>query len=461
MENPLHSLAQDLEPAFDPSAIPWVRLGRTWEYHDSVTTDHPCRASRFQSRLTGDILATMRPLVFRDTGHLLLRAYTVVKTTGLKSAISIARFGKRFLLKSLTKSESPGHVAPWAISVSEPATDSYHKFHSELVVEVPNYNFFLCLTSPGQVPGRYQIASVCHLTLATDLDLQPLTSMKGREDQPHEDYMLLLRLVMFEPHELIFLQSLATILTNGPHTFLGPQATSCAQPSTIDMMQYSRWVECLKADPKSSLGPTSEGSISVFDSALKAVSRHLDAWSDSEIWDSIAQVLEHVQWSDYADRIKQLKREILFEIAAPIVNTPQAFHSALLDVNFGSYVEIWTALHSRVGQSLRELLHDLIVDVEQLGQTGLSGSAVYLGTFKLSETAEQLYQALGVVGSPGPEEIRVKQEDIFREWTGFCSHLRHMQWSRMEHVAIRDMFIQRQVLRRLYTRCELREFLIC
>lgn len=434
-----------------------------------LSPDHLCRVSGSQPNTVGDLLQILRPRVFQGTGALVLRAYPVVR---LDRGVLSSAFDEHwnpsgtslngqalFCLKPCTRSAFARQYS-WTIhghkSDQSGQLDDYHlrPLCEDWIVEVPNCDTFLHLQPRWQASEVYRVASVCYLSFTSDIETDPLTLLQCRGNRAFEDHTLLLRLVVFELHHLDTLESLEK-LTDGHDSFLRPRENSCIQLPAATITRYSRWIEYLRANPASSLGPTTGDSRSIFEPALKAVSSYLDGWSDSSIWDQV-KILRQIDWAAYADRLYELRQGIWSGIPPHDLDPPWPGHST---TSSDSDVDPWAGVREYSRQKLRELLDDLMKDVDELDLSGLRGDTAHLGAFKLSGTAESLYQSISDFSSWYTERFGAEQDEIFHEWTAFGSHLRHMQSSKCQEV--REKFIQRQVLRSLYTRCGLREFVIC
>lgn len=441
------------------------------KYEDFIMPGHFCRASA-EIQSNGDVLRILQPRVCQITGALMLRAYPVLQIDSniLKNAFSLDQeeWTEEFLLRPSTDTTTQDQDPLWSIHGVRPAIVERNRstaveFFDNWIIEVPNCNAFFLLKPRGLVPGLYRMVSIQYLTLLSDIDTKPLMSLAGRKGNFFNDHMLLLRLIMFESHQLHFLQSWSTLMEK--NAAVHPiQATAPVSLSDLKLMHYTDWLNYLKFHPTSPTGPVVAESSRSLDSALKTVSSYLDAWADLTIWDCITKLLDSMNWPAYVERFAALRRDIMLDITAP-PRDPQhgdkVYHSFLVDKSFSSRGEMCSVLSCRARHLLQDILEDLMREVDHLELPGLSGETMYLGTYKISDTAYRLSKVVDDIASWDIEIVVAKQDEILREWIGFESHLRHMQFSTIEYMAIRNKFIQRHVLRRLYTRCELREFLIC
>lgn len=441
------------------------------KFEDLTWPSHVCRASA-EDQGIGDVLNILQPRVCHNTGALILRAYTVLHldSSMLKDAFfddQSVRSEEEFLLRPSTGMTTCDQDPFWAIYGLRPRFFGSKKgprvnFVDEWILEVPNCNALLYLRPRGLVPGVYRIASVLYLTLLSDVDIKPLTSMEKQEGSHFDDYILLLRLVMFEPHHISFLQSWSTLVEkNAAVHRVQTGVPLLLSPSQLT--QYTHWLDYIKLHPTSPTGPVAEESNSVLKSTLKTVSSYLDEWADLSTWDHVSELLDSIKWSEYAFKLERLRQHVMSDITAHSENREhgdKVYHSCLLNRSFSSRSEMCGILSDKTKHLLEEILDELMTAVDDLELEGLSAETMFLGTFKFSETANRLGKAVNDIMSWDIEQVVAEQDELLSEWIEFGSHLRHMHRSRTEYVAIRNKFIQRHVLRRLYTRCELREFII-
>lgn len=436
------------------------------KYEDFVMPGHFCRASA-ETQSIGDVLRVLQPRVCQTTGALLLRAYSVLQIDSniLKNAFSTdqGQGEEEFLLRPSTGTTTHNQDPLWSIYGVRPAIVERNlgttvDFFDNWIIEIPNCNAFFLLKPRGLVPGLYRIVSIQYLTLLSNIDIKPLTSLAGGKGTSFDDYMLLLRLVIFEPHQVLFLQSWSTLVEKNAaaHPI---QATSPVSLSDLQLMHYAHWLDYLKLHPTSPTGSVVSESSSSFDSPLKTVSSYLDAWADLTIWDCITKLLDSINWPAYAEKFTTLRRDVMLDITAS-PRDPQhgdkVHYSFLVDKSFSSRSEMCSVLSCRARHLLQDILEDLMREVNHLELSGLSGETMYLGTYKLSDTAYRLSKVVDDIASWDIEQVVAKQGEILREWVEFESHLMQLQLSSTGYMEIRNKFIQRHVLRRLYTKCELR-----
>lgn len=451
-----------------PDSRPSAIYGK---YEDFVMPGHFCRASA-ETQSIGAALRILQPRVCQTTGALLLRAYPVLRIDSniLKNAFFLDQeeWTEEFLLRPSTGTTTQDQDSLWSIHGVRPAIVERNRSTAvELldnwIIEVPNCNAFFLLKPRGLVPGLYRLVSIQYLTLLSDIDIKPLTSLAGRKGTFFDDYMLLLRLIIYEPHQVLFLESWSVLMRRNAAV----ERTQTAAPvslSASDLTQYTYWLDYLKLHPTSPTGPVTVGSSSVLDCALRTVSSYLDEWADLTVWDRITKLLDSIEWSAYIARLETLRRIVMLDVNAllkDVQHGDKMHYSFLLNRPFSSRSDMCSVLSHRAKHLLRECLDDLMRAVDHLELSGLNAETMYLGTYKLSETADRLGKIVDDVMSWNVERVVVEQHEILREWVEFESHLRHLQSSSTEYMVIRNKFIQRHVLRRLYTRCELREFLIC
>lgn len=448
------------QPSLDPTMQ--VGLPDGIRFHSPVIPDHRRRAPGFGHWQGRSVLDVLRPRVFQGSGALLINAYPVCHLDSklLNVAFSIVqRSPVRSLLKASTESKSKKPKVAWAILLT--TKHDLLDVLQDRIVEVPNCNMFLHLKERNRVPGLYSIASLCELALVATIDLGPLTSRVGRGRPLFEDHlhMLLLRLVLFEPNQLLFLQCCHTLMEGT--TSLVPTDSPRVHLSAMDLMQYSRWMEYIEDHPDSSMGPASHGSTSDFYAALQNISLYLDGWESLTLWDSMRKVLESTDWQSDLSTLQGLRNDIIIDINKLAQERCTKYDSRSDSTEWCSQGRTRDNLIARICYLLEEMLDGQMAAIDQLGLPELNGTSMCLGNVKLSAWAGQLSKALeDIPNSWTIEEIRRNEERTFKKWTVFASHLVHLQYSRAECEGIQIKFCQRQVLKSLYTRVEPREFLI-
>lgn len=430
-------------------------LSEKLDWSDTLSPDHWCgeKSGSGPSRVA-DALDVLQPRVFQGTGALLIRAYPVLRLdskTLYTAFVKDQSFGGGLVLKASVGVGVPQSGVQWGIFCV--ASNSYFGLSEGWIVEVPNCDAFLYLRKDRLVPGLYRIASVCNLALVANIQFDQLTSQVRREGRPLEEHALFMRLLLFELRQLLFLQSWEEVLND--HSSLKPSEDLRLRLSAMDLIQYSRWMEYISHHPESQLGPTSDGRISDFDPTLKTVSSYLDGWANLELWESISKVLESIEWSSYVKNLEEIRLQAVSDLAAP---RPQE-----IEICDNKSPGFWRRdVKDRIGHRVEELLKTLMDAVDLLGLPGLDGKTMRLGDFCLAETAGRLRGGVEIIsGFWAADKIQAMEAEYFAEWTAFASHLRYMRDSNAEYGAIRGKFIQRQVLRGLYTKSEPREFLIC
>lgn len=441
------------------------------KYEDFIMPGHFCRASA-ETQSIGDVLRILQPRVCQTTGALLLRAYPVLQIDSniLKNAFSLDQeeWTEEFLLRPSTGTTTHEQCSLWSIhgirpAVVERSRNTAVELLENWIIEVPNCNAFFLLKPRGLVPGLYRMVSIQYLRLFSDIDTKPLTSLAGQKGTFFDDYILLLRLLMFETHQIHFLQHWSALMERNAAV----ERTQTAAPvslSATHLTQYTHWLDYLKLHPNSPTGPVADGSSSMLDSTLKAISSYLDEWADLKVWDRITKLLDLIDWTAHAEKLETLRQDIMLDVTALLRDLQHGkliHYSCILDRSFSCWSEMCRALSHRVKHLISECVKDLMRAIDDLELSNLSAKAMYLGTYKLSETACRLSKVVDDIASWDIEQGFTKQDDVFKEWIEFESHLRQLQSSSTQYVVIRNKFIQRHVLRRLYTRCELREFLIC
>lgn len=404
-------------------------------WSEAVAPDHRCRVFDNGPQRLADVLQVLQPRVFQKTGVLLIRAHPILRLT---SEVNKQAFTEESFTSNIILRASPGNGLPdgglrWGVHVKW--TSPRSRTEDAWIVEVPNCDVYMQLIPHQSVPGLYEIASACHISLFANADLSLLTAREGRGGGPFEDHLLLLRLLLFEPRQLLFLQSWEELWES--HRSLRPSWAPRVHLSALDLMQYSRWMEHVQTHPESAVGPSSDGIMCGFDSSLRAVSLYLDGWADPELWENVSKVIEGVGWHSYVATLEELRRQAMTEHLAP---DPTSSAAAAKD--------------RTVGPRLEEMLDALMSAIDRLGVSELAGETARLAGFPLAQTADRLLLPCGgeaTEGSRSPGSC---------SWGDFASILRCMGDARADLEAVRNKFVQHGVLRRLYTRAEPQEFLI-
>lgn len=416
--------------------------GNGWmSWSEAVRPDHWCRASDTGPQRVADVVQILQPRVFQSTGALLIRAYPVMRLTAevTKRAFHKESFTSNTVFRPAPGSDLPEGGLRWGIHVKW--TSLWSRTSEEAwIVEVPNCDVYLQLTPHRSVPELYVVASACHMALFASADLGLLTAREGQGGGRFEDHLLLLRLLLFEPGQLLFLQSWEELWES--HGFLRPSRAPQVRLSALDLMQYSRWVEHVQAHPKSAIGPSSDGATSDFGSSLRAVCIYLDGWADPALWDNISKVIEDVEWHSYVATLEELRRQATTGQSAPPPTSLAAAAAAA------------AAMDKSVDSRLEEMLDELMSAVDRLGVPGLTGGTARLGAFPLAQAADRL------LPRRGGEATEDGRPPGICSWGRFASLLRYMRDARAGLEDVRNKFVQHGVLRRIYTRAEPREFLI-
>lgn len=405
---------------------------------DEVTPDHACRRSNSsEHRSPGDVTRLLRPRVFQGSGALLIRAYPILHLNSmyLGSAFersltpSESKMGLLRLITPLERDSQPCN-ARWGIYLASD-DDKCRDTEDDWIVEVPNCDELIHLKPVRGLPGVHRIAATCRLILAADVPLEPLLSVQGHTY--YDDYMLTLRLLALKPYQILFMKSWERLMDG--NVALQPTADLRSGLSPMYMMQYGMWLASLKQ--------WSDEVWEDFQPALQAVSCYLDGWVDLVLWDNICDFLEMTDWQQLVRSLDDLKKDTVSETNNDPVepNHTQASQRQTRD----------THLRDQLNVRMNHLMHA----VDQLGLPGLTGKTVRLGRFELAGVATMLCKVVD-----DRPEVRAHNTAVWRDWDEFTAHLRHLHHARGECRAIRDKFVQRQVLRRLFTRVEPWEFLI-
>lgn len=440
------SVGQPSFPSLEGAVGP--RRDAKWTFEDTVTPDHPRRVSSSGPWRVPDVLDILRPRVFQETGSLLITAYPVLQLnpTILKKAFTLdwSVAGSRRLMMYPTR---PEMGQQWEVILNP--GDSVADLVEDWIVEVPNCDVFLHLKPHSLSPDMYKIHSICHLTLKT-----ALTSWEGsktQEARPPEDKTLILRLLLFQPDQLVFLQSWEKFMEANSSLKRSGVLGVCI--SATDITKYRQWMEDLGVAqlPGNEMGRTSETTISDADPALHTVLAYLDSWADLVLWDSISELVNSIQWHAYADALEVVRSNALLGVTAGCQPESGLFRS----VSRADLVD-------HISHQLTDTLELLMDAVDGLNLPGLSGRNMCMGEFRLADTAGRLRKSIeNIPSSWQAHEFRARKEEIFVDWTEFVSHLRYMHHLEHRPEWIKKKFIQHQVLRRLYARVDSREFLIC
>lgn len=374
--------------------------------------------------------------VVKGTGALLVEAYPMLR-------VDFAPFRGAFKYRDVarksavfTPSTSP---VRWGIYATRQWADKPFVFGlpGDWIVEIPGCEDFFLLRQIPSVPGTYRISSVCGLAIAvawagewmTDDQLPLSTDGSVRVHTRHENDDLVSRLVVFNRHQLHFLEGWALLMRS--HTTLGPssETTDSATDglshslSAEDMAKYTQWADRIESDPMVAMQPTD------FEDSLKNVSAYLDRWQSLELWDRIVSELKAVPWASLLETMTEVRRGI-------------------------------RAYQTLEGQTTGEL-HDVRKSTLKLGDLlELTGSlplqsAGIMGVFR------PLFEVLDETDIPNVRKVfETIEDEIERNLIELESILEFMRDSLLVCDAIRDQFSQRQVLRQLYGRSELRKFVI-
>lgn len=401
------------------------------------------------------MLDILRPRVFQGSGALLIRAYPVFHWNSrvLRNGFDWSqRIDAALLLTPLERASQSRHVR-WGIYAANDIGHSYGMI-DDWIVDVPNCDVFLHLTPIREIPGVYMIASTCRLVLAADTPLRPLVSV---EDGRHcDDHMLTSRLIMVQPHQLLFLKSWEWVMFGNPS--LQPVADLRSGLSSMDLMQYGLWFASLEAGGARSQGASS--STHDFEPAIKAVSRYLDRWANLALWDDICEILDVANWQQLMGTFEKLRKDIISKINSLLVTAPRG-DDHQTETAWYSHCHTRRELFEQLHRQLKNPVYHLMGAISRASLSGLIGQTMCLGRFKLAEVAGLLHKAVDEIPEAWTvDQFREHESDVFREWDEFTSHLRFLYHAEAECAGIRSKFVQRQVLRRLYTRAEPREFLI-
>lgn len=383
--------------------------------------------------------------VLKGTGALLVGAYPLLQIgpAPFRGAFKYRSVAARSAL--LTPSAS---VAQWGIYIARQQLDRDLEFSNpgDWIVEIPGCDDLFLLREIPSVSGAYRISAVCGLAIAVsfvdvwlpDGELPP--PVDGSFPPKQSDDELISCLIIFDPHQLQFLADWEASAPYG--TKFGPssemsdssRAQSSVSLSEKDMRQYTQWAKRISENPLRATQPTS------YEDTLKNVTVYLDQWQDMGLWDKIVSELEAVSWAGLLKALVEIKSGLMPEHPAEDqvagVKHDQSFRDA----------EILRALTAR----LRHLL-----------ELELTSHGTSLQPAGIMDALEPLLQAVDEADTSTILEVfKAREDEIEKNLKKLESHFQFMRDSLKNCYGIRDKFSQRQLLKHLYRRSELRNFLI-
>ncbi|KAK7701656.1 hypothetical protein SLS64_010104 [Diaporthe eres] len=380
------------------------------------------------------------------TGALLVEAYPLLR-------IDSAPFRGAFKYRDVTRKSvlfTPSASAVrWGIFATRKWLDKSLDFGlpGDWIVEIPGCDDFFLLRQMNSLPGAFRIASICGLAIAVawadgwlpgdelpvpmDGSAHVLPRYRGDE--------LISRLVIFDRPQLEFLENwklLAqydTELGSSSEKPGSPGEESAASLSAEDMIRYSQWADRITSDPLVAMQPTS------LKDTLKNVSTFLDRWQDLDSWDRIVAELEAVPWQGLLQALAEIRRAI------PPDQPPEDPSAGVLQDRSSPAIEALKIMASKLRDLLLELTSRGIL-LKPAGMMDAFGSLIE--TIDEADTSAIL------------DIFKENEGEIERGLKELESHLELMRDSLPQCRMLRDKFAQRQVLKQIYQRSELREFLI-
>lgn len=384
--------------------------------------------------------------VFQGSGALLVGAHPLLC---IGSAL-LTRAFKSFHHGVQSYFLNPGvRSVAWGIYATRDRLDdpesSVFVLPGDWIVEVPNCDEFLVLRPIESLPGAFYIASICGLAITVASNNEGLSN----DEFPlttHKDEELISRLIIFDQHQLLFLGSwdrfAANIDSLHPSSDTGDPAgvEASVSLSAVDIRRYIEWADHISSCPEAVMEPAG------LEEVLKNVSTYLDRWQDPDLWDKIFSELEAVSWVKALQDLGEVRKGFWPEQPWPEPSLPEG-HAA-------------GTINNRSSPPLGMLemttikLNDLI--------TLLSSRVTVLPPAILAHAFRPLFEALDEAHSSSTVGVVFKEHEleIERGLKELESHLEFMQDSLLTCFVVRNKFMQRQVLKQLYNRSELHEFLI-
>lgn len=378
---------------------------------------------------TGALLAKLRPLLRIDL-------------TPFRGAFKYRDIARRSVL--FTPSAS---AVRWGIYATRKWSDepSVFSLPGDWIVEIPGCDDFALLRQIPSLPGVYRIASVCGLAIAVawidgwlpGSGLAPPAN--GSKLPRYKNDELISRLVLFDQQQLHFLETWKLLApcgtTHGPSSEKpGPAMEELSLSlSAEDVTRYILWTDRINSDPLVSMQPTD------LKDTLRNVATYLDRWQDLELWDRIVSELEAVPWHALLHTLYEVRWGLRFDQASEgqTANIP--------------HDKLWPTGESLLNMMLK--LRDLLLELTRRG--------IPLRPASSMDPFGPMFEALDKADTSKILEVfKEREKEIERHLKGLESHLDFMRDSLPICYVIREKFSQRQVLKQLYERGELREFLI-
>lgn len=384
--------------------------------------------------------------VLKGTGALLLEAYALLRidSEDFRNEFEDSYVKGRSAL--LTPSSS---AVRWGIYATRKwkseESASICGSPGDWIVEIPGCEELFLLGRIPSLPGAYRIASVYGLAIVVewaDMSLPldgKLSTMNWFDLPKYSNDELISRLVIFDRNHLHVMEGLDRLTAYGTTSRRSSETSDSTGVSAStsltaeDMTRYVQWADRISGSPLVAMQPTSLAD------TLKNVATYLDRWQDLEVWDKIISELEAVPWPRLLQTLSGVRRALWPNQTAKN-QAVETVRDRWLPTQ-----EILRLVTLRLG----ELLVELTSRATTLQPACMTDSFGPL--FEAAEKADvSVMLAL----------FKANEDGIERQLEELKSHLEFMRDSLPQCHTIRDKFAQRQVLKQLYRRSELREFLV-
>lgn len=379
--------------------------------------------------------------VLKGTGALLLEAYPLLRidSGGFRNAFEHNLVKGRSAL--LTPSSSAVRWGLYATRKWEERPFIF-SFPGDWTVEIPGCEELFLLGQIPSLPGAYRITSVCGLAIAVewaDTWLPLSGKAKGADLPRYSNDDLISRLVIFDRKQLHVMEGLDRLTSYG--TTLGtssetPRFTGASASASLtaeDMARYIQWADGIRGNLLVAMQPTSS------EDTLRNVATYLDRWQDMGVWNRIISDLEAVPWPRLLQTLGGLQRALWPNRTAKY-NAVKTAQDRWLPTQ-----EILRLVATR----LRDLLLELTSHATPLQPASMTNAFGPL--FEAAENAD--VSAMLAL-------FKANEDIVERNLEELKSHLEFMRDSLPQCHKIRDKFSQRQVLKQLFKRSELRDFLV-
>lgn len=407
--------------------------------YEVLRSGHASNASLDYSRSNASVFR-----VIKGSGALLAKVHPLLR-------IGSASYRGAFKYRSLSARSGlllpSGGDVRWGIYATRMTPGKPFEFGApgDWIVEIPGCDEFVFLEQIFPLPGSYRIASVCGLAIAVawmdgfppDDEVPPPTIESFQPRYGNDE--LISRLVIFVRYQLHFLEKWehwapsSNIIRSSSGESVSDKAESSISLSAEDIRQYVQWADRIIDDPLVATQPTSLGD------TLRHVESYLDRWQDIDLWDRINSELRAVPWSSILRGLSEVRRGLWPEQPLASRISGEKHYQSLPTLGVLTDMTI----------KLRELL------------LGLTSRGTPLRPASAMDTFGPLIEALDETDTSTILEVFKASEDQIKvTLTELVSHMEFMRDSLPECHAIRDKFTQRQVLKQLYKKSELRDFLI-